>query len=493
MSVEERLAAGLVRALEPVRPRPGAWARLRSRLEESPPVPLWHRVWDMGLSRRQFLGGAAVAAAAAVVPARRIAEASTPPSPEPPPPWGWPWRFPPEAGQGSIVHHPGGGDPRHFPVFRPPEPDEHDLYLPGIGFCRSHGMASRGPVSAVAGGRTLTVHRMAVLSTGTWLEVEVSGVVPGPGSSRGVRFDVSLLADGEVQVADLGPIHNRWDEGKVTGRAVAHLGPLRPGLAEVGVIVGGEQIGGNLQAPVPLVPAVEAGLPATRLSGAEATVGGVTVNVPRAVLGTDPTTLLLEVRTPPPYGHVWIGSRLGRVRGEELSLFDADGHEYLEEPTVVGFHGQVVVVFPQLPSGASGLRLVVPTVAVATPDDEAELLVPTAGRRSGAVIPLGLDLTLGGLPFRVVAAELWELATGRLLTLRLDLGPRRQGRLLVGPGEILVGGKDRGFRGRWPDPGHARYETIDVPLPPQTPDVVSITFRLPIVEILGPWIVPLGV
>jgi hypothetical protein len=273
---------------------------------------------------------------------------------------------------------------------------------------------------------------------------------------------------------------------------VARLGPLRPDLAEVEVIVGGEHIGGDLQALVPLVPAVEASLLTTRLSGAEATVGGVTVSVPRAILGTDPTILLLEVRTPPPHGHVWIGSRLGRVRGEELSLFDADGREYLEEPTVVGFHNQVVVVFPRLPPGASGLRLVVPTVTLATPDGEAELHIPMAGQRSGAVIPLGLDLALGRLPFRVVAAELWELATGRLLTLRLDLGPRREGRLLVGPGEILVGGEAHDFRGRWPDPGHARYETIDVPLPPQTPDVVSITFRLPIVEILGPWVVPLG-
>jgi hypothetical protein len=47
-------------------------------------------------------------------------------------------------------------------------------------------------------------------------------------------------------------------------------------------------------------------------------------------------------------------------------------------------------------------------------------------------------------------------------------------------------------RGRWSGPGHARYETIDVPLPPGTPDVVPITLRLPRVEILGPWIVPLG-
>src|SRR5262249_20834010 len=95
-------------------------------------------------------------------------------------------------------------------------------------------------------------------------------------------------------------------------------------------------------------------------------------------------------------------------------------------------------------------------------------------------------------PRRVVHAKLWGLETARLLTLRLDLGPRRQGRLLLGPGMVLVDGEDHGFRGRWSGLGRARYETIDVPLPAETPDVVSITFRLPRVEILGPWIVPLG-
>ncbi len=53
-------------------------------------------------------------------------------------------------------------------------------------------------------------------------------------------------------------------------------------------------------------------------------------------------------------------------------------------------------------------------------------------------------------------------------------------------------GQDRGFRGRWSSESPARYETIDVPLPAETPAVASVTRRLPRVEIEGPWIVPLG-
>src|SRR5262249_18146756 len=135
---------------------------------------------------------------------------------------------------------------------------------------------------------------------------------------------------------------------------------------------------------------------------------------------------------------------------------------------------------------------VVPTVTVAAFEGEAELQVPVGGVRPGDAVPLGLDLAFGGDPLRVVAAELWELETARLLTLRLDLGPRRQGRLLLGPGMVLVAGEAHGFGGGGSGLGRARYETIDVPLPAETPDVVSITFRLPRVEILGPWIVPLG-
>src|SRR5262249_12016980 len=189
--------------------------------------------------------------------------------------------------------------------------DEHDLYMPGVGFRSPGGMASRGPVSAAAGGLSLTVHRVTVLNEGTWLDVEASGGVPGTDSRRGIGFPVTLRPHRQIQRAgaDLTRTLNSRNEGRMPVGPVGHRGPLRPDVAEVEVIVGGEQLGGELHALVPLVPAVEAGLMATRLTGAAATVGGVTVSVPRAVLGTDPTILLLEGQTPPPHGHVGIGRR----------------------------------------------------------------------------------------------------------------------------------------------------------------------------------------
>jgi hypothetical protein len=118
--------------------------------------------------------------------------------------------------------------PGNLPVFAPATPGEHDLYLPGVGFRSPRGMASRGgPVSAIAGGRTLTVHRVALLGRGTWLDVEVSGVVPGPGTSCGILLDVSLRADGQVHQAGVGPVRNRWEALNLAEPALL-MGPAAP-------------------------------------------------------------------------------------------------------------------------------------------------------------------------------------------------------------------------------------------------------------------------
>src|SRR5262249_27035554 len=166
---------------------------------------------------------APAATAAAFVPTASLGEMPAQPHPEPPPPWDrW---APPRPGHGSIWHHPAR-KPANLPVLRPPAPVEHDLYLPGVGFRGPGGMASRGPVSAAAGGLSLTVHRVTVLDEGTWLDVEVSGVAPGPGSRRSIGFEVTLRADGQTHAAaaDLNRTSDSWDDGRLTVRTVAHLG-----------------------------------------------------------------------------------------------------------------------------------------------------------------------------------------------------------------------------------------------------------------------------
>ncbi len=363
MSAEERLASLLRKELERVRPAPGAWASLRARLQDEAPTPLWHRVWEHGMSRRQFLGSAATATAAALLPA---------------PPWIW---------RAPAAPSP----PADLPVFAPPTPDEHDLYLPGIGFRRPRGMASRQPVSTRSGDLTLTVRGIAVMARGTWLDLEVAGLERGPDGTESGGIDVQLRADGVTRTPRPGVTRARRDEsGGITIRRVLRMGPLGPDLTEVEVIVSGELIAGELRAVVPLVSAVEAGLPAVRLAGEAVTVGGVSIRVTNAVL-SDPTVLLLRIVTPPPYGFVWLrGGIGGRVRGEELVLRDAQGREYLEElPLGGGFsHDPAVfddvVHFPRLPADASDLRLVVPQVTLGRHTGDAVVI------EGPWIVPLGL-------------------------------------------------------------------------------------------------------
>jgi hypothetical protein len=124
----------------------------------------------------------------------------------------------------------------------------------------------------------------------------------------------------------------------------------------------------SLTAKVRLVSVTEAGHPASRPEGADATVQGVTISVPSAVLDRDPAVLRLGASGAAGMG--CLGSRMGtRRRGQELVLRDAEGREYLEEisldPTS---HGTAlfddVAHFPRLPADARGLELIVPTMAV---------------------------------------------------------------------------------------------------------------------------------
>src|SRR5258708_26461087 len=68
MWIEALAAAALKRGLEAVRPAPGAWRALRERLTDEAPVQLWHRVWEHGVSRRQFLRAAAAVTGGVLAP-----------------------------------------------------------------------------------------------------------------------------------------------------------------------------------------------------------------------------------------------------------------------------------------------------------------------------------------------------------------------------------------------------------------------------------------
>ncbi len=483
MSVEALVAAELRRELDAVRPLPGAWRALRDRLADEAPVPLWHRVWDHGVSRRQFLRAAAAIAGAALVPGLPAPQA------------GEPW-----AGSVGFMPPPPPGTVRAFiPTFSPAGPGP-DTYLRGLGFCADpRAVASPDVAAATADQLTLSVRRLASVADGTWLELEVvdAGVkpkdVPPPG-----HFDGTLVlrdpAGGDLAEVPLGAQRIYKQGGShVTGWMRIHVPGVRLHEGEVLVVATVTARATTLVARVRLLPVAEVGQPASRPRGAQATVRGITVSVVAAALGGDPAVLRLDASEVG--GAACIGSRMGtRGRGGELVLRDVQGREYLEEialhPTS---HGSAlfddVAHFPGLPADAGGLELIVPTLSFHDGEGEAVVDVPIGGLRVGVRQPLPRDLRLGSYSLRLTEVELLARPA---LALHLDLGDATDGRLLLYPAQVLVDGRELGWNMRW-RPGNAmRSDVIEVPLAPGHGDSVRITMRTPAVEVEGPWVVPLG-
>jgi len=482
MSVEALVAAELRRELDAVRPLSGAWRALRDQLADEAPVPLWHRVWDHGMSRRQFLRAAAAIAGAAMVPGL----------PAPPPS---------EHLAGSIIFMPPpppGTIRAGIPTFSPAGPGP-DTYLRGLGFCSDpYAVASADVATATADQLTLSVRRLASVADGTWLELEVvdAGVdakdLPPPG-----HFDGTLVlrdpAGGDLAEIPLGAqriVKHGWSH--VTGWMRLHVPGVRLHAGEVVILATVTARATTLVARVRLLPVAEVGQPASRPRRAQATVRGITIRVVAAALGGDPAVLRLDASEVG--GAACIGSRMGtRGRGGELVLRDAQGREYLEEialhPTS---HGSTlfddVAHFPRLPADARGLELIVPTLSFHDREGEAVVEVPIRGLRVGVRQPLPRDLRLGGYSLRITEVE---LLAPPALALHLDLGHATDGRLLLYPAQVVVDGRQLGWNMRWRPGNVMRADVIEVPLPPGHGDVVGVTMRTPAVEVEGPWVVPL--
>jgi hypothetical protein len=501
MSLETALAERLAAELAEVRPRDGAWADLRAALETDPPVALWYRVWDRGLSRRQFLRAAAAAAGSLALPGVPAAPAPLVGLP------GAPAAPVPErrsAGYGAPLPY----EPVHFDAGAGPP----TVYLPGLGFTSDRAAAaSDRPVSVTVGRLTLTVHHLAWVEGAAWVDAELAGlpdldlrdlrqpqledaslaVTNGGGSAR--------AATG-WQASGFGPD----EQGRMASRTLRRLTGVRLGPGEAEVALGGPRLPRGLTARVRLRPAAEVGLPAERLSTASATVRGVTVGVADAAMGADPTVLRLIVSGLSEPWYAQIGARFGRVhdrRGRnavhELLLRDAEGREYLEEPSLQPIRHDPnllddVAHFPRVPPDARGLRLVVPALTVTGVRGTCRLTVPIEGLRLGSKRPVALSGVLAGFPVRVVALELLERDGGLALALDTDLGPPVDGRLLVSPGMVLVDGENRGVTFHWAAGHGERAEVIEVPVPPSAGSSIVLTLHTPAVEVQGPWVVPLG-
>ena len=144
-----------------------------------------------------------------------------------------------------------------------------------------------------------------------------------------------------------------------------------------------------------------------------------------------------------------------------------------------------------MPADAEGLELVVPAVTLHGMQAECQLEVPVADLRPGSKRPVELTCALGPFPVRAGQVELVERDDGLFVALDVDLGPVVDGRLLVRPGVVLVDGVDRGLTLHWAATRRERAEVIEVPLPPSPGASVLLTLQSPVVELQGPWVIPL--
>src|SRR5262249_8690446 len=143
----------------------------------------------------------------------------------------------------------------------------------------------------------------------------------------------------------------------------------------------------------------------------------------------------------------------------------------------------------RLPADTRGLELVVPTLSFHDSEGEAMIDMPIGGLRVGGRQPQPQDLRLGRYSLRLTEGELLARPA---LALHLDLGEATDGRLLLHPAQVLVDGRELGWKMRWRSGNVMRSDVIEVPLPPGHGDVVRITMRMPAVEVEGPWVVPLN-
>ncbi len=375
----------------------------------------------------------------------------------------------------------------------------------GIRGCDAQGLVAAGPVADSRGGATLRVTQ--ILSSGgeTIVRLEITGLPATFGNVSAQRADRARVRAEEVRLTlrdgtgrAYPPAFIRMmrllDETSGRGapftfRAEWVAGALDPGARAVDVLVEGPAPVDAWQVRVPLVPLRDAALP-TREGGGEMTLHGVTVRVANVAADPESTVVQLAASVGRPARVV----RLSPHLQEQLVLRDDRGREYRQLPSV-GLNsrneGDVHIsslLFPPLAPDARAAELILPGVTVEEQTGPASLRVPLADLRFGARTPLAVDLVLGPYPLRVTGAELVEGRRGdRQLLLHFDLGGGHEGPQLIGVGQVTLDGRDAGLGYQYSLGSSNVTGGVNVSLPEQAGEEVTVTFRNAHVALEGPW------
>jgi hypothetical protein len=265
----------------------------------------------------------------------------------------------------------------------------------------------------------------------------------------------------------------------------------------------------DLVVPAPIGPATlrlpleqvqAAHLPQLGGVGAEVDQNGITLQVTGVASTPDGFVVQVAARSQRPAEHVsGLGSyesgHFGQVWGR--MLWDSQGHQYPDmrrgqsDVSTDGDAFLQTLTFATLPPGADAATLEVPSVFVREDTGAASLTVPVAGRRVGDVIALDTDAVLGRYALRATSATIETSEGGAQLVVSFDPGGEHDGRSLVLPARVQVAGRDD----LQPRAGAAtptgQFSEVRVPLPSDTGEELTLTFSGALVEVRGPWRLPI--
>jgi hypothetical protein len=366
------------------------------------------------------------------------------------------------------------------------------VYLADVGF-RSAGVRLAAPVRAAEGRHTLTLSELIATPQGTDLTYYVTGLTGDEGYTP--RQDVVAIESAGVEhVLTRGAFSFGSDRPGLRRRiSSTSVIPPWPGPVAIAIVITGI---GEFRLAAELRPfGPETDVP-RRDVNASARHDGITVTVRGVGAAREETAVEIEVAVGDGECCAGIGGYRGhRLGPTALSLSDESGRGYMERWQEPGrFDHATLALFQPLHPEARELELAVPYVFVEDPAATEALRLPVTSPVEARLGRCGIRV-LGTA--RVEANPRAHNVTEQEPALRvdLDLGGWQGDRRVLLPGRPLVDGDfcNVGYRltgmmdARRPEPVDRLDITGDRALTAET-----LGFAHPIIQVRGPWRIPLG-
>jgi len=372
------------------------------------------------------------------------------------------------------------------------------VYVPGLGFRSTRGVAQASRTVVERDGRALGVTRFVSSDAGTEIQFEVRD----PDLEKaclGGTFDIQSLHNVTAALRDAsGHEYERTQFPNSIGFGQHEFGTfsrtigfasLAPDQRHVVLALHGPL--GEWDVPVDLVPLASTVVLTKHDLDAEATAGGITLRVVGAAFGTDQTVIEFAVDAP---GQIvrGVAAEMQRKGEDLLVLLDDRGGRYEEtmsRDTAIqqpgSEHARGYAQFPAVSADATALRLLVPSVVVEDPEATLDFDLPVLTRQ---------NLSFGPYPVQLHAIEIVDnlLAPpgqqpGHGLRGAIAPSVANADRRFVRAGKIVLDGTTHWLgRGWHPEPDTV---TFDVRLARGVePKHARLTNA--IVRIRGPWEIP---